>query len=85
MNFNSLTDCYELCNGVKIPCIGFGTWQSSDGQEAYNAVYSALECGYRHIDTAKAYGNEESVGKAINDFINKNNVSREEVFITTKL
>ncbi len=85
MNFNSLTDCYELYNGVKIPCIGFGTWQSSDGQEAYNAVYSALECGYRHIDTAKAYGNEESVGKAINDFISKNNVSREEVFITTKL
>ena len=69
MNFNSLTDCYELYNGVKIPCIGFGTWQSSDGQEAYNAVYSALECGYRHIDTAKDYGNEESVGKAINDFM----------------
>lgn len=85
MNFKSLNDSYTLSNGVKIPCIGFGTWQSADGKEAYDAVLAALECGYRHIDTAAAYGNEESVGKAINDFLKNSSVKREELFITTKL
>ena len=69
MNFKSLTETFSLSDGNKIPCIGFGTWQSADGEECYNAVTAALECGYRHIDTAEGYGNEESVGKAINDFI----------------
>lgn len=85
MNFKSLNDSYTLSNGVKIPCIGFGTWQSAVGKEAYDAVLAALECGYRHIDTAAAYGNEESVGKAINDFLKNSSVKREELFITTKL
>ncbi|MBQ4379347.1 MAG: aldo/keto reductase [Treponema sp.] len=85
MNFKSLTDTFTLENGVKIPCIGFGTWQSADGEEAYNAVLSALKNGYRHIDTAAAYENEESVGKAINDFLKESGVKREELFITTKL
>lgn len=85
MDFKSLNDSYTLSNGVKIPCIGFGTWQSADGKEAYDAVLAALECGYRHIDTAAAYGNEESVGKAINDFLKASSVKREELFITTKL
>lgn len=85
MNFKSLNDSYTLSNGVKIPCIGFGTWQSADGKEAYDAVLAALESGYRHIDTAAAYGNEESVGKAINDFLKNSSVKREELFITTKL
>ena len=77
----SLTDCYELNNGVKIPCIGFGTWQAPDGQTAYEAVKAALGAGYRHIDTAAAYGNEESVGKAIAD----SGIDRKELFVTSKL
>ena len=85
MQFTSLTDSFTLTNGVQIPCIGFGTWQSEDGDEAYNAVKAALSCGYRHIDTAAAYGNERSVGAAIKDFCKENNVRREDLFITTKL
>lgn len=72
---------FELDNGVKIPAIGFGTWQVKDGNEAYDSVRWAIEAGYRHIDTAYAYGNEESVGRAIRD----SGVAREDIFITTKL
>lgn len=75
----------ELQNGNKIPEIGFGTWQSADGEECYNAVLNALRCGYTHIDTAAAYGNEESVGRAIADFLKESGKSREDLFITTKL
>ncbi len=75
----------KLANGMEIPAIGFGTWQSEDGDEAYNAVLTALRLGYRHIDTATAYGNEESVGKAINDFMKESGVSRKDLFVTTKL
>ncbi|MGO3318518.1 MAG: aldo/keto reductase [Leuconostoc carnosum] len=77
----SLTDTYTLNNGVKIPVIGFGTWQSADGDVAYQAVKWALEAGYRHIDTAAIYGNEQSVGRAIKD----SGIAREDLFITTKL
>lgn len=77
----SLTDTYTLNNGVKIPMVGFGTWQTPDGDVAYQSVLDALAAGYRHIDTAAAYGNEESVGKAIHD----SGVKREELFVTTKL
>lgn len=77
----ALTDTYTLYNGVKIPQVGFGTWQSADGDEAYHAVLAALNAGYRHIDTAAAYGNEESVGQAIKD----SGVPREDLFVTTKL
>ncbi|MGN0726010.1 MAG: aldo/keto reductase [Treponema sp.] len=85
MNFKSLTETFSLSDGNKIPCIGFGTWQSADGDECYNAVTAALECGYRHIDTAEGYGNEESVGRAISDFLKKNTCKRSDLFITTKL
>ncbi|KRN93556.1 aldo/keto reductase [Pediococcus stilesii] len=78
---NKLTDTYTLNNGVKIPIVGFGTWQSKDGAEAYEAVKAALKAGYRHIDTAAAYGNEESVGKAIKD----SGIDRKELFVTSKL
>ncbi len=74
-------ESFTLYNGVKIPAIGFGTWQVKDGEEAYNSVKWALEAGYRHIDTAYAYGNEQSVFKAIID----SGLKRNEVFITTKL
>ena len=76
-----LTDTYTLNNGVKIPVVGFGTWQSADGGEAYNSVKAALEAGYRHIDTAAAYGNEDSVGKAIKD----SGIPRQDIFLTSKL
>ena len=85
MELTSLTSTYTLANGNKIPCVGFGTWQSADGDEAYTAVLTALKNGYRHIDTATAYENEESVGRAINDFRSQSGVKREELFITTKL
>lgn len=71
---------FELSNGVRIPCIGFGTWQSRDG-EGVAAVKSALEAGYRLIDTAAAYGNELSVGAAIRESC----VPRDQIFITSKL
>ena len=71
----------ELNNGTKMPLLGFGTWQSKDGKTAYNAVLNALKAGYRHIDTAKFYGNEVSVGKAIRD----SKIPREKIFVTTKL
>ncbi len=77
----SLTETYTLANGMTIPKVGFGTWQSKDGEEAYQAVKTALEVGYRHIDTAAVYGNEESVGRAIKD----SGIAREDLFITTKL
>ena len=75
------TDCYKLCNGVEIPCLGFGTWQTPDGDVAVSSVRCAIEAGYRHIDTAQAYGNEESVGQGIRE----SGIPREELFITTKL
>lgn len=76
-----ITDTYTLSNGVKIPKVGFGTWQTKSGEEAYNSVRWALEAGYRHIDTAYAYGNEASVGKAIAD----SGIARKDIFIVTKL
>ncbi len=72
---------YLLKNGVRIPSVGFGTWQIPNGKEAYDSTLHALKCGYRHIDTAAAYGNEASVGQAIKD----SGLKREEVFITSKL
>ena len=77
----SLTDCYKLSNGVEIPCIGFGTWQTPDGEICVSSVLSAIEAGYRHIDTAQGYGNEESVGAAVK----KSGVPRSGLFITSKL
>lgn len=52
---------YQLNNGVEIPVLGFGTFKAKDGEEAYRAVLEALKAGYRHIDTAAIYQNEESV------------------------
>jgi diketogulonate reductase-like aldo/keto reductase len=69
-----------LTDGNRIPTLGLGVWQVPDGPECENAVRWALEAGYRHIDTAQAYGNEESVGRALRD----SGVARDEVFLTTK-
>lgn len=77
----SLSGSYQLCNGVQIPCIGYGTWQTPDGEVAVSAIKNALEMGYRHIDTAAGYGNEESVGIAVKE----SGIPREDIFITSKL
>lgn len=70
-----------LNNGIKMPLLGFGVFQMNDAQECEQAVYDALMAGYRLIDTAASYQNEEAVGKAIK----QSGVPREELFITTKL
>ena len=72
---------YNLNNGVFIPVLGFGTWKAENGEIAYQAVLEALKAGYRHIDTAAIYRNEESVGRAIQD----SGIPREEIFVTSKL
>ncbi len=69
-----------LADGNEIPLLGLGVWQMRDGPETENAVRWALELGYRHVDTAQLYGNEQSVGRALRD----SGLPREDVFITTK-
>ncbi|HMD56951.1 MAG TPA: aldo/keto reductase [Solirubrobacteraceae bacterium] len=69
-----------LADGNEMPMLGLGVWQVPNGPECVDAVRAALELGYRHIDTAQAYGNEESVGRALRE----SGVPREDVFITTK-
>lgn len=81
MHFSSIQDFYGLSNGVKIPCIGFGTWRLANSLESVSAIKTAIGCGYRHIDTASGYGNEESVGKAVIE----SGIPRKDLFITTKL
>ena len=72
---------FTLANGVQIPAIGFGTWQIPSGDVAYNSVREAIKAGYRHIDTAQAYGNEADVGRAVID----SGIARNEIFVTSKL
>jgi diketogulonate reductase-like aldo/keto reductase len=78
---SALTETYALNNGNQIPKIGFGTWLLNDGDECYNAVADALQLGYRHIDTARAYHNEASVGRAVRD----SGIRRDEIYVTSKL
>ena len=78
--FKKFTDTITLANGVKMPCIGYGTWQTPDGDVARQCVSEAIRLGYRHIDTAAAYGNEESVGAGIREA----GIAREDLFLTTK-
>ena len=73
--------CIALNNDVMIPQIGFGVFQVEDGPQTVDAVRTALEDGYRHIDTASVYGNEASVGKAIAE----SDVDSADLFVTTKL
>src|SRR3989338_3659885 len=76
----NLKSSVVLSNGVKMPFRGLGTWKAKP-DDCYNAVLAALEAGYRHIDTAAIYGNEESVGAAIL----KSGIPRKEIFLVTKL
>lgn len=78
MDINTKT---KLNNGVEMPMLGLGVWESAEGDECESAVFEAIKAGYRHIDTAAAYGNERSIGKGIK----KSGISREEIFVTTKL
>ena len=77
----TLTDTYTLNNGEKIPVVGFGTWQTPDGDVAEKSVIAALKAGYRHIDTAAVYKNEASVGRGIAN----SGVAREDIYVTTKV
>jgi Aldo/keto reductases, related to diketogulonate reductase len=74
-------DYITLNNGLKMPKLGFGVFQTPEGKQTEDAVKWALEAGYRHIDTAMIYGNESSVGKAMEE----SGVPRKEIFLTTKL
>jgi diketogulonate reductase-like aldo/keto reductase len=75
-----LTSSKQLNNGVTMPFVGLGVWQA-DQNETVEAVKWALEVGYRHIDTAKIYGNEAAVGQGIRE----SGIPRKQVFVTTKL
>ncbi|WP_017755219.1 aldo/keto reductase [Calidifontibacillus oryziterrae] len=81
MTFKTIEDCTALHNGVKMPWLGLGVYKVNDGNEVINTVKTAIEIGYRSIDTAALYNNEEGVGKAIK----QTNIPREELFITTKV
>src|SRR3954469_11980105 len=72
-------DTVTLPQGTRMPLLGFGTWQIK-GEDAVRATATALEAGYRHLDTATVYGNEGEVGRALAD----SGVSRDDVFVTTK-
>lgn len=79
--FNSITDCTVLNNALEMPWLGFGVFQIDDGRDTERAVRSALEVGYRSIDTAAVYKNERGVGKAMRD----SSIPREDIFLTTKV
>ena len=76
-----LTDGFQLLNGISLPCIGYGTWQTPDGEIASESVKLAIEAGYRHIDCAAVYANEASVGRGIKS----SGISRSELFVTSKV
>ncbi|HEY0691074.1 MAG TPA: aldo/keto reductase [Kribbella sp.] len=80
MTANNFQSTRTLSNGAEIPVMGLGVWQVDDGPQCERAVAWALEEGYRLIDTAQAYGNESSVGRAIRS----SGIPREEIFLTTK-
>lgn len=78
---NCIQDSYVLSNGVKIPCVGFGTWKLPDNQSTIDIIKTAIDCGYRHVDTAAMYKNEQAVGKAVREC----GLKRNEIFVTSKL
>jgi diketogulonate reductase-like aldo/keto reductase len=81
MKIDSITDSVKLNNGVEMPWLGFGTFQSPPGKVAEDSVLWALQAGYRHIDTAALYKNEADVGRAIR----KAGIPRDKIFVTTKV
>ena len=83
--FNKIDDNLLLYNNVKIPCLGFGTWQIIWHNTAKESVKFAIKNGYRNIDTAQLYMNEQSVGEGIQEAIDEYGIKREELFISTKV
>ncbi|KEO83831.1 aldo/keto reductase [Tumebacillus flagellatus] len=81
MAIHSLQDTTTLNNGVKMPWLGLGVWKVTEEGQVEKAVLSALEAGYRSIDTAAIYGNEEGVGRALRD----SGIPRDQIFVTTKV
>lgn len=80
-NITDLQGTFKLHNGVEMPYLGLGTYQSDNNQEVVDAVKYALDFGYRHIDTASVYGNEEGVGRGVLE----SSVKRENVFLVSKV
>ena len=80
-----LQSAVTLADGKKLPVLGLGVWKMAEGSETESAVTWALQAGYRHIDTARLYANEKSVGNAVRKFMADTGTKREEIFITTKL
>ncbi|NIG54362.1 aldo/keto reductase [Chitinophaga sp. Cy-1792] len=81
MKITDIKGTVQLANGVQMPYFGLGVWRTNEGQEVIDAVKYALNAGYRHIDTAAVYGNEEGVGTAIANHA----TDRKDIFITTKV
>lgn len=81
MNITDINGTVQLANGVQMPYLGLGVFKTKDGQEVIDSVTYALDAGYRHIDTAAIYDNEEGVGIAIE----KNATDRKDIFLTTKV
>lgn len=79
------TESVTLATGAKLPLFGLGTWLSTDPAALTEALRVALDAGYRLIDTAYVYGNEEVIGRVLHEYFSKGKLKREEVFITTKL
>ena len=75
----------KLNNGVEMPLLGLGTWELSEGETIIDAVRLAIGNGYRHIDTARIYGNEKGVGKGLKLSLEEQGINREDIFVTTKL
>jgi diketogulonate reductase-like aldo/keto reductase len=82
---NNLQSTTELRNGVKMPWVGIGVFKVEEGPELVNAVKFAIKNGYRSIDTAAIYANEEGVGQAIHDGIKEAGITREDLFVTSKV
>jgi len=80
MSENNIRAAVKMSNGVGIPALGLGVWRVENEQELLTSCKAALDAGYRHVDTAAIYGNEDMVGRAIADYGN-----RKDIFITTKL
>ncbi len=82
---NNLQDTVKLNNGVEMPWFGLGVYKAQEGEEVIQAVKAAIRAGYRSIDTAAAYNNEEGVGQAIREAMEENGLSRDQLFVTSKV
>lgn len=84
LDASSITARATLNDGNAIPVFGLGVYESAAGAETYNSVKWALEAGYRHVDSAEWYENEQDTGRAIRDFIKERGVPREDIFYSER-